>query len=43
VILFVDSLEVPPTQADMLHQLAKEVQIAATIEHSNRRLASGVN
>lgn len=37
VILFVESLEIPPTQADMLHQLAEHVQIAATVEDSNRR------
>ena len=37
VILFVESLEIPPTQADMLHQLAEHVPIAATVEDSNRR------
>jgi len=37
VILFVESLEIPPTQADMLHQLAEHVQIAATVEDSNQR------
>ena len=37
VILFVESLEIPPTQADMLHQLAEHVQIAATIEDTNHR------
>lgn len=31
VILFVESLEVPPTKADMLHELAEHVQIAATL------------
>jgi len=34
---FGQSLEIPPTQADMLHQLAEQVQIAATVEDSNRR------
>lgn len=37
VIQFVKSLEIPPTQADMLHQLAEDAQIAATVEDSNRR------
>jgi hypothetical protein len=37
VILIVKSLEIPPTQTDMLHQLAEHVQIAATVEDSNRR------
>ncbi|MCF7992158.1 MAG: hypothetical protein K9M02_17095 [Thiohalocapsa sp.] len=37
VVLFVESLEVPPTQADMLHQLAEHVQLAATLEDTNRR------
>ncbi len=37
VVLFVESLEVPPSQADMLHQLAEHCQVAAGIEDSNRR------
>ncbi|MBK1632647.1 hypothetical protein CKO31_18245 [Thiohalocapsa halophila] len=37
VVLFVESLELPPTQADMLHQLAEYVQIAATHEEHNKR------
>jgi hypothetical protein len=37
VVLFVESLEIPPTQADMLHQIAEHVQIAAGIEDTNKR------
>lgn len=37
VVLFVESLEVTPTQAGMLHQLADHCQLAASIEDSNRR------
>jgi hypothetical protein len=37
VVLFVESLEIPPTQADMLHQLAEHCQVAAGIEDTNRR------
>jgi hypothetical protein len=37
VVLFVESLEVPPSQADMLHQLAEHCQVAAGIETQNRR------
>ena len=37
IVLFVESLEIPPTQADMLHQLAEHVQIAAGIEDTNKR------
>lgn len=37
VVLFVESLEVPPSQADILHQLAEHCQVAAGIEDSNRR------
>ena len=37
VVLFVESLSVPPSQADMLHQLAEHCQVAAGIEDSNRR------
>lgn len=37
VVLFVESLDVPPSQADMLHQLAEHCQVAAGIEESNRR------
>jgi hypothetical protein len=37
VVLFVESLEIPPSQADMLHQLAEHCQVAAGIEDTNRR------
>jgi len=37
VILFVESLEVPPTQAAMLHGLAELVPIAAAMDANNRR------
>ena len=37
VVLFVESLELPPTHADMLQQLAEHVQLAATIEDTNKR------
>ena len=37
VVLFVESLEIPPSQADMLHQLAEHCQVAAGIEGTNRR------
>jgi hypothetical protein len=37
VVLFVESLEVPPSQSDILHQLAEHCQVAAGIETQNRR------
>lgn len=37
MILFVESLEIPPTQAEMLHRLAEHLQIAAAVEDGNRR------
>jgi hypothetical protein len=37
VVVFVESLELAPTQADILHQLAEHVQLAAAIEDTNRR------
>lgn len=37
VILFVESLEIPPTQAGMLHELAEELQLAAALDADNRR------
>lgn len=37
VILFVESLEVAPTQAEMLGQLAEHVQLCAALDADNRR------
>ncbi len=37
VILFVDSLEIPPTQAELLSEIAEHCQLAACMEDSNRR------
>lgn len=37
LVLFAESLEVPPSLADMLHQLAEHCQVAAGIEETNRR------
>lgn len=37
LVLVVESLEVPPSLADMLHQLAEHCQVAAGIEDTNRR------
>jgi hypothetical protein len=38
VILFTETLEVPPTQAAMLHELAEVCQLAAAMEEDNRRV-----
>jgi hypothetical protein len=38
VILFLESLEVPPTQAAMLQELAAVCQLAATMDLDNRRV-----
>jgi hypothetical protein len=38
VILFTESLEVPPTQAAALHELAEACQLAACMDADNRRV-----
>ncbi|MBK1732766.1 hypothetical protein [Thiococcus pfennigii] len=37
VILFISSLEVPPTQAELLLELAEQCQLCAALEPDNRR------
>jgi hypothetical protein len=38
VILFTETLAVPPTQAAMLHELAEVCQLASAMEEDNRRV-----
>ncbi|EXJ16925.1 hypothetical protein D779_1748 [Imhoffiella purpurea] len=38
VILFVEALEVPPTQADFLAQIAEHCQLCAAMDSDNRRV-----
>ncbi len=38
VILFTETLEVPPTQAAMLHELAEVCQLASALDEENRRV-----
>ena len=38
VIVFIDSLEVPPTQAEMFQELANVAQLAAGLSEENRRI-----
>ncbi len=38
VILFTETLEVPPTQAAMLHELAEVCQLASSLDEDNRRV-----
>ena len=37
-VLFTETLEIPPTQAAMLHELAEVCQLAAAMEADNRRV-----
>jgi len=37
LVLFVETLEVPPSQADMLHDLAELMPVAAAMDENNRR------
>jgi len=37
LLLFVETLEIPPTQADMLHALVELMPVAAAMDENNRR------